>query len=154
MADTKNMLDQLDFRIIDVESDDYGQTLLLRHEILRRPIGKSIAEDDLSRENEDCILGVFHGEQLVAMATLKDSSPEESIVRYVAVDESWQRQGIGTAVIRRLEEEARRSNKKSIRLMARVSVVPFYENLGYEKKGDPFVPDNHSVVHVWMAREL
>lgn len=154
MADTKNKLDQLDFRIIDIDSDDYGQTLLLRHEILRRPIGKSIAEDDLSHENEDCILGAFYGEQLVAMATLIDSSSEESIIRYVAVDESWQRQGIGTAVILRLEEEARQRNKKRIRLMARVTVAHFYENLGYEKEGEAFVPDNHSVVHVWMAREL
>ncbi|MGI6617888.1 MAG: GNAT family N-acetyltransferase [Saccharofermentanales bacterium] len=154
MSDTKIKLDQLDFRIIDINSDDYGQTLLLRHEILRRPIGKSIAEDDLSRENEDCILGAFHGEQLVAMATLKDSSSEESIIRYVAVDESWRRQGIGTAIILRLEEEAMRRKKKRIRLMARVTVVPFYENLGYKKEGETFVPDNHTVVHVWMSREL
>ncbi|NLZ66799.1 MAG: GNAT family N-acetyltransferase [Clostridiaceae bacterium] len=154
MADKSGKLDQLNFRIIDTDSDDYGQTLLIRHEILRRPLGKSIAEDDLSRENEDCILGAFYGEQLIAMATLKDSSEKDALLRYVVVDETWRRSGIGTAIILRLEEEARRRNKKSIRLMARITVVPFYENLGYSKIGEPFIPDNHSVVHVWMARDL
>lgn len=154
MADKTNNLGELVFRIIDTESDDYGQTLLLRHEILRRPIGKSIAEDDLSREYEDCMIGAFHGKQLIGMATLKDSSEEESIIRYVAVDESWRRYGIGTALILRLEEEARRRKKKRIRLMARVTVASFYENLGYVKEGEPFVPVNHSILHVWMSREL
>lgn len=139
------------YRTILFGSDDYAQTLLLRHEVLRRPWGKSIAEDDLSGERDDLIYGAFDGPKLVGMALLQDFGEPYDKLRFMAVDEAYRGQGIGAKIARALESYARCAGKAGISLAARMTAVPFYEKLGYEIDGEPFIPDNIQIQHIRMV---
>ncbi|NLA71062.1 MAG: GNAT family N-acetyltransferase [Clostridiaceae bacterium] len=142
------------YRKIIFDSDDYAQTLLLRHEVLRRPWGKSIAEDDLSGERDDLIYGAFDGLSLVGMAILQDRGEPYDKLRFMAVNEDYRGQRIGATIAKELESRARRASKKGIRLAARTSVIPFYEKLGYVIDGERFIPDHIPVEHIHMVLDF
>ena len=115
----------IQYRPIDLDSDDYGQSLRLRDEVLRRPWGQSIAQDDLSREGEDLILGAFAGDRLVGMAILQATASPYDRLRYMAVDPAFQGQGIGSTIARHFETRSRQAGRAGIRLMARTTAIPF-----------------------------
>ena len=60
--------------------------------------------------------------------------------------------GIGTLILRRLLEEARRLGIREPYLHAQVQAVPFYEKLGFERKGGEF--DEAGIPHVRMSLVL
>ena len=104
---------------------------LFRWEILRKPIGKSI--ESLNDDYEDSsfhLIGVKK-EQIVGCGRLHFINPNEAQIRYMAVDEKYQRNGVGKEVIRLLEKEAKRQNAKKIILNARDHVLDFYKKFGY-----------------------
>ncbi|HHX19436.1 MAG TPA: GNAT family N-acetyltransferase [Clostridiaceae bacterium] len=142
---------KITYREIIYQSSEYDQTLLLRHEILRAPWGQSIAEDDLSGEGDDFIYGAFDGGRLVGMATLLNYGETLMRLRYMAVDPAYRGRGIGAHIARTFEAKARETGKEGIFLTARVSVVPFYEKLGYRISGEPFIPDHIAIEHVGMT---
>ena len=141
----------IQYRQIDLDSDDYGQSLRLRDEVLRRPWGQSIAQDDLSREGEDLIWGAFAGDRLVGMAILQATDSPYDRLRYMAVDPAFQGQGIGSTIARHFEARSRQAGRAGIRLMARTTAIPFYEKLGYQLEGKSFVPDHIDIPHIMMV---
>lgn len=141
------------YRPIMYGSRDYEKTLALRDKILRRPWGHSITEDDLTGEVNDYLYGAFDGDTLVGMAVLQDEESYDRL-RYMAVDEAYRHRGIGSVIARHFEDCARKKNKLGIRLMARTSVIPYYEKLGYVSEGDRFYPDHIQVEHQYMSLQF
>lgn len=61
-------------------------------------------------------------------------------------------EGVGTALLRALLDEARRRGYRSARLSAQTHAVAFYERHGFRSFGEPY--DDAGIPHVDMAREL
>jgi predicted GNAT family N-acyltransferase len=70
----------------------------------------------------------------------------------IAVLAGQRGRGIGTLILRRLLEEARRLGIREPYLHAQVQAVPFYEKLGFERKGGEF--DEAGIPHVRMSLVL
>ena len=70
----------------------------------------------------------------------------------VAVLASKRRQGIGAALMARLHEVAKRNGLNKVWCHAQVTVVPFYEKLGYRTAGETFY--EAGIEHVRMEREI
>ena len=60
--------------------------------------------------------------------------------------------GVGTLILRRLLEEARRLGFRETHLHAQVQAAPFYEKFGFERKGGEF--DEAGIPHVRMSLVL
>jgi len=60
--------------------------------------------------------------------------------------------GVGTLILSRLIEEARRLGFRETHLHAQVQAVPFYEKFGFERKGGEF--DEAGIPHVRMSLVL
>jgi predicted GNAT family N-acyltransferase len=67
----------------------------------------------------------------------------------IAVLPGLRGRGIGTLILGRLLEEARRLGIREPCLHAQVQAVPFYQRLGFERKGEVF--DEAGIQHVWMS---
>jgi predicted GNAT family N-acyltransferase len=67
----------------------------------------------------------------------------------VAVLRPWRRQGIGTALTRRLIDESVRRGDRIVIVNAQVTAIPFYTALGFAVAGEPFdeVGIPHQVMH-------
>ena len=60
--------DQVMVREISYSSDDYRKELELRDEVLRKPLGMSLYNDNLEGDKNDTHIGAFLGERLVGGA--------------------------------------------------------------------------------------
>ena len=90
---------------------------------------------------------------LGADATAKNGGdPDTAVLGRLAVLGSARGDGIGAALVRALEDEARRLGLRGVYLEAQVHAVPFYERLGYTAYGPQF-PDA-GIAHRAMRRVL
>ena len=78
-------------------------------------------------------------------------SPAGKIGR-IAVFAGLRGRGVGTQILLRLLEEARRHGIRKPYLHAQVQAVPFYETLGFSREGDEF--DEAGIPHVRMSLVL
>ncbi|WP_245608612.1 GNAT family N-acetyltransferase [Saccharibacillus sacchari] len=139
-------------RRIDYGGDDYRRSLQLRDAVLRRPLGRSIADDDLSGDVEALHVGAFAEECLVGILLLKPKSEGLLQMKQVAVDESLRGMNVGRKLVKYAEELAARQGCREIMLHAREVAVIFYEKLGYTREGELF--EEMGIPHYVMRKKL
>ena len=104
----------------------------LRWDLLRAPWNqpKGSEIDDIE---DPCfhLMAVDDDSEVIAVARLQFNSETEAQIRYMAVAEPYQRQGIGRRLIETMEKHATASACKKIVLDAREPAVGFYQRLGY-----------------------
>ena len=139
-------------QLIDHGSKYYQAEVKLREGILRKPLGLSFSKAELLAEGNSIHLGSFDGDKLLACLVLKPLNSDQIQMRQVAVDPYLQGQGLGKALVEYSEKYAKKHNYKQMLLHARGAAVPFYEKLGYLKKGDCFL--EVTIPHWEMFKEL
>lgn len=72
-------------------------------------------------------------------------------LRGMAVDPAWQGRGVGTRVLRRIEDELRRRGADAMWCKARVPAVGFYERQGWRCVGEAYDVPPHGP-HRTMVR--
>jgi len=133
-------------------SPDYWQSVELRRTVLRRPLGREFSVDELAAEDQSQHLACYQGEQLVGCLVLRPLGGGDVQMRQVAVRPDRQRQGIGQALVAHGEALARQLGFRRIMLHARDTAVPFYQKLGYARRGDVF--QELAIPHWEMEKHL
>jgi len=141
------------FRQITFGSADYRKECELRHEVLRAPLGLSLYDEDLSREQQQMHFGLFEqNNQLVACVIAVAVSSSEAKIRQMAVARDHQGKGHGRSIINSLEEHLAQQGYRHLSMHARVSAIGFYEKLGYARAGDEF--EEVGIPHVQMGKAI
>mgnify|MGYP001531486459 CR=1 FL=1 len=70
----------------------------------------------------------------------------------VAVDSKYQREGVGREMVKYAEKRAREAGYSRIVMHAMLSVVHFYEKLGYRQEGDIF--EENGITFARMGKDL
>lgn len=70
----------------------------------------------------------------------------------VAVDSKYQREGVGREMVKYAEKRAREAGYSRIVMHAMLSVVHFYEKLGYRQGGDIF--EENGITFARMVKDL
>lgn len=118
----------------------YPQVYDLREEVLRKPIGLSLDDDDPDADELDTILVAMHGGKVIGCLMLQTTNdPAVTKLRQMAVSPYWQRKGIGSRLVMAAEELLRQKQIGRIILHARVTAAGFYRKLGYAVAGDTFM---------------
>jgi predicted GNAT family N-acyltransferase len=142
----------MDLRWIPHLSPAYALAVALRRDVLRKPLGLEFSEAQLAGEAGDFHLAALDGTELVGCLLLSDRGAGRIQMRQVAVREDRQGQGLGAAMVRESEAEARRRGFTTMVLHARETAVPFYLKLGYAVVGEPFV--EVTIPHRSMEKHL
>jgi len=105
----------------------------LRWQLLRAP-WKQPKGSEIDDIETSCFhfMAVDDEEKVIGVARLQFNSGDEAQLRYMAVSELYERQGIGRALLKTLEQSAKKSSHKKIVLDARGNAVDFYKKLGYK----------------------
>ncbi len=140
------------FLVIEHGSDAYKQSLKLRDEVLRKPLGLRFSEEELAREREYHHLACLADGLVVGCLVLVPQDETNVRMRQVVVEPHLQSQGIGRALIELAEAVARKQGFTTMTLNARDSAKAFYEKLDYQHVGDPFV--EVSILHWGMQKVL
>ncbi len=99
------------------------------------------------------VVAYLHDRPVATGRLLLDSpTNEDAYVGRMAVVREHRGRGLGRAVMRALEAEARRRGYKGVTIAAQVRAIPFYESLGYTAYGEVFL--DARIEHRMMERRL
>lgn len=119
-------------------SPEHELELGLRNRVLREPLGLRFSAEELEREAGDIHIGAFEGLSLVGCLLLARQDASIVRMRQVAVAPECQGRGVGRQLVLGSEEFARLEGYRELTLHARLTAVPFYLALGYERRGEIF----------------
>lgn len=139
-------------RVLEWDSKWQIQSIGLRYEVLRKPLGLFFSPDELSDEANQIHVGLLQDDRVLAILLLKMMEGGVVKMRQVAVSESLQGKGLGKQLVRFSEEVCQQKNIKRIELHARQTAVPFYLALGYQAEGPEF--EEVGIPHLKMFLRL
>lgn len=138
--------------LIEHGSGEYEQTVALRHQVLRKPLGLSYDPTELAGEKDSFHLALGEEAELVACLVLKPLDERFIKMRQLAVRQNAQGKGFGRALVNYAESFLKGRGYEEIVLHARETARGFYEKLGYEVEGDPFI--EVGLPHLFMRKQL
>ena len=145
-------MNNLEFRVPKNE-DEFNEYDLFRWRLLRKPIGKTI--ESLKDEYEDQsfhLIGVIDN-QIVACGRLHFIDDSKAQIRYMAVDEKYQRKGLGSSILSLLESHAKKNNADKVILNARDHAIKFYAAAKY-KISKKYHGSDTGIPHTTMTKDL
>ncbi len=140
-------------KVITPSDPAFAGVWALREEVLRRPIGLSLRNEDLSGEAAETIIAAMdESERVIGCLLMRHVSTEEVKLRQMAVSPEAQRRGIGRLLLVEAESLAAEGGYGVITLHARQAAVPFYEKAGYAVKGGVF--EEVGIPHLFMNKRV
>lgn len=138
---------------VNVDDADYPQVYDLREEVLRKPIGLSLKDEDMSGDRLDIILAAYDGEKVVGCLMLHPTEKADvRKLRQMAVAPECQGKKIGQQLVLAVEALLKKQDVNKIVLHARQTAIGFYEKLGYKITSGIFTEVN--IPHVIMEKMI
>jgi thioesterase domain-containing protein len=135
-------------------TEEFEQYYQLRWQVLRQPWGQALGSERDSLEQES-----FHrmiideNNKVLAVGRLEKTSQFSGQIRFMAVCESAQGQGLGRQIIEALEQQAKKLGITDLILNARENALSFYQKLGFISKGFSHLLFDE-IKHFTMSKEL
>jgi GNAT superfamily N-acetyltransferase len=139
-------------KLIDHGSPEYSKMVMLRYQLLRKPLGLNFTEDELQSEKTDILIGCFDDDKMEGCCLLTKSTAGTVRLRQMAVVSGLQGKGIGRALLQFAENIARDRGFKTISMHARKTAIGFYEKLGYKVVSNEF--QEVTLPHCIMEKQL
>ncbi|MBS1772669.1 MAG: GNAT family N-acetyltransferase [Bacteroidetes bacterium] len=138
---------------LEITDKKYQQVYNLREEILRKPIGLSLKDENLSTDALNIIFVAEKEDIVIGCVMLYPIADEDKIkLRQMAVYDEWQGKGIGRKLVEAAEAFAKEQGYSSIILHARKISEGFYKNLGYDTTSSIFT--EVGIPHVVMEKDI
>ena len=139
---------------VDFGSSRYDELVQLRYKILLEPLGLKFLDSFRDKEAGYLHLGCIEGldDKLVAGLVLAPVNDEEVRMMQVAVETRYQGEGIGRELVRYAEKRAKACGFTKIVMHAMLSVVNFYEKIGYTQEGDIF--EENGITFAKMVKKI
>lgn len=115
---------------------DFERYYELRWRILRKPWNQPRGSEVNEHDREAFHILAEKNDKVIGVGCIHELENGIGRIRFMAVDDDFQKQGIGYMIVKLLEENAKSKNWKKVRLWAREPVINFYLNLGYKNVGD------------------
>ena len=142
----------IEVKEIKTAMPEYEQVWQIREDVLRKPLGLSLKDEDLSEDADDHILAAFDGDKIVGCVILHAKENGVMKLRQMAVHRAVQGSGIGTIIVKAAEAAALKYGFKKMDMHARMVAVDFYKKLGYIITSDVFT--EVGIPHVVMEKNL
>jgi len=140
------------FKIIHLSSPEYPEYLELREAVLRRPIGLRITEEELAMEEHYVHIAGLIDSRVCATTALVPEEGNKMRMIQVAISPDVQSKGIGSAMMRFIDEYCKLRSVEYIWCHARESAVAFYAKNGYSAEGESF--EKVGIPHRLMHKSL
>ena len=142
------------FMDIDFGSSRYDELVQLRYKILLEPLGLRFLDSFRDKESSYLHIGCIENldDKLIGGLVLAPVNDEEVRMMQVAVETRYQGEGIGRELVKYAEKRAKDSGFSKIIMHAMLSVVNFYEKIGYVQEGDIF--EENGVTFAKMVKKL
>lgn len=117
-------------------AEEFSQYYQLRWKILRQPWHQPLgSEQDTQEQYAIHRMVVDEHDNVLAVGRLEKVTEQQGQIRFMAVDDNMQGQGLGQQIVNALEQRASILGVTEICLNAREQALGFYQKLGYKKQG-------------------
>lgn len=131
---------EVHFLEISHKTKYYKEACRLRDDILRKPLGMSLYDQNLEEEKDHIhIIGKSSNDEVLAYLQFRLLDDNTAKMQQVAVRKKNHANGIGRRLVNHSEQFIKNIGVKFIVLHAREPVIGFYEKLGYQKIGEKFL---------------
>jgi len=130
----------------------YGESLTLRRNILRTPLGIDFSDEEIQDEPNLIHLTAMRDGMLAGALVLKPHDDGRIQIKQMCVEPVYRHAKIGSLLIRHAERMTKMRKVKDIWLNARLDVQIFYERSGYLASGDPYM--RVGIPHIYMHKAL
>lgn len=139
---------------VDFGSSRYDELVELRYKVLLEPLGLKFLDSFRNKEAAYLHIGCIESldDKLVGGLILAPVNDKEIRLMQVAVDPVYQGEGIGRQLVAYAEKRAQEAGFTKIVMHAMLSVVNFYEKLGYKQEGDLF--EEQGLTFAKMVKKL
>jgi ribosomal protein S18 acetylase RimI-like enzyme len=133
---------------------DFERYYDLRWRMLREPWKQPKGSEKDELEERSLHIMVCQEDRIpVAIGRAHFNTDIEAQIRFMAVEPRFQNTGLGSVVLKKLEDEVRQLGAQYVILHSRDSAIPFYERHGYKIVSDSQTLFE-SVPHVLMRKEF
>ena len=139
---------------IDFGSTRYDELVQLRYKILLEPLGLKFLDMHRNKEANYLHIGCIEqlDDKLVGGLILAPIDNETIRLMQVAVETRYQGEGIGRELVKYAEKRAKEAGFGKIIMNAMLSVVTFYEKMGYIQEGEIF--EESGITFAKMVKDL
>lgn len=133
-------------------SDFYRQALVLREQILRKPLGLRVSQEELA---DDAMRQHFCAVELGAVIgtiSLRPLDEETLHLKQMAVSQARRDSHVGARLLAHAEAWGVDAGFRLMIAHARVGAEGFYFKLGYAQEGEAF--EEHTIPHVRVTKRL
>jgi GNAT superfamily N-acetyltransferase len=117
-----------------VTEEEFNRYYDLRWRMLRKPWDQPPGSEKDEKESASVhLMACDENQKIVGIGRLHFNNYDEAQVRFMAVEEGYQKHGIGSIILRELESKARERGAKYIILNARDTAIPFYKKHLYNE---------------------
>jgi predicted GNAT family N-acyltransferase len=138
--------------LVPFNSPNVLQVYQLRQDVLRKPLGLNLFDEDLLSEYQELFFVGSENHQIVSCLQLKKLENGVLKLRQMATDTKYQGKGFGKELVQFAERWSVENGYFNIELHARKVAQLFYEKLGYEKAGEEFLEVD--IAHFKMTKSL
>ena len=125
------------------------EIIRIRHEVF--VIGQNVPRDiEIDGKDPDCVQVLVWDDKDHPIATGR--MQDDGKIGRMAVLESYRRQGIGRQMLDVFIKHARSNNYEKVYLNSQMQATPFYEQAGFESRGEIFF--EAGIPHVRMVLDL
>ena len=117
----------------DIDFEKYYE---LRWRILRKPWNQPKGSEVNDRDGDAFHILAEKDEKVIGVGCIHEIEDGVGRIRFMGVDDDYQKLGIGQNIVKLLEENAKSKNWNKVRLWAREIAIEFYQNLGYKIIGN------------------
>lgn len=143
-------------KIIDIDfgSGRYEQLVELRYKVLLEPLGLKFLDSHRDKEINYLHIGCIENldDKLIGGMMLIPLDDTTIRMMQVAVDSKYQGEGVGRDLVTYAENRAKKIGYKKIVMHAMLTVVGFYEKLGYTQEGEIF--EERGITFAKMTKQL
>ncbi len=139
---------------IDFSSTRYEQLVELRYKVLLEPLGLKFLDSHRDKEVNYLHIGCIENldDKLIGGMMLIPLDNETIRMMQVAVDTKYQGEGVGRDLVAYAEKRAKNTGYKKIVMHAMLTVIGFYEKLGYVQEGEIF--EERGITFAKMTKNL
>ena len=143
-------------KMVDVTfgSSRYDDLVELRYKVLLEPLGLKFLDSFRDKEASYLHIGCIEqlDDKLVGGLILAPVDNDTIRMMQVAVDDKYQGEGVGREMVKYAEKRAKEAGYAHLVMYAMLSVIGFYEKLGFKQKGDIF--EDNGITFAKMVKEL
>ncbi len=138
---------------IKVNTAEYDQAVALRIDLFFSDFENPESMINDKHESHATHVAYLRDDQVIGTGRLH-LTDDRAVISQMAIDPSYQRQGIGSAILMDLINRSQNNNMSEIRLSARITALSFYENHDFVATGDHYPSQKTGVIHQEMILKL